>query len=514
MKHNRIGLLKAALEAVSETPANEDGALEVPPTAEQEAVVATDVAPVAQIADAAPEVPAGGNQDETPAAGTDDAPVNPPPEATKALAENAAEAELEQEQEAPLDPDAPELEVGEVDMIELFADVSDLRADSSDLNANAEELRKASLAVAELEDLADAAETTGAVDADTEAGRVLLEVAVEGIYSRLGIDNPVIALEDGAGMGASVGAKVSSIREQVVRLLRTIVEAIKRAYAKAVEYLKRIFEVASQVEKGAIAVRSRVRKISDNGTFDEKLKNERLKNALGVPKDVMLVRAFKNMFELVDEAYKSANSGYIDYLNTLIDQFVQDKDVSRLIADFPRVLARSLDNRFTHNSSNAEFDVRNAGDKVEILTSDLMPGCHVGVLLLPKTVADLREFEYNVVRTDDGEAEDLYILDRTELLWLTEAIITTTSVIRKYERDVKANGTLVNKLTAAIANLEEKGDVDITAEDREFLKSVAAMAPALARGIHERTFAFAVSTCAAAVRYADACVSKYESKAA
>ena len=512
MTANRIGLLRVALEAVSDTLPQAE-TVETPPTAEQEAVVATDIAPEGGAPKTtAPEVVADSNQDQLPAAGTEPPPETEPAPVVDALAESAA-TEVEEEAEAAIDPDAPELEIGEVDMIELFQDVGDLRIDGLELNDNATDLKKACVAVVELQDLADATEETKADVADTDAGRALLEVAVESIYSKLGIENPVVALEDAAGLGATVKDKVKGIREQVVRLLRTILEAVKRAYARAVEYLKRVFEVAARVEKSAVAVRSRVRGITDNGQIDGKLSNERLKAALGVPKDVFLVRAFKNMFDLVDEAYKSANSGYIDYLNELIDGFVQDKDVSRLINDFPRVLKRSLDNRFTHNADNAEFNVEGAGDKVEVLTSDLMPGSHVGVLCLPKTIADLREFEYNIVRTDGAEPEDLLILDKTELLWLTEAIIQTTSVIRKYERDARANGTLVNKLSAAISNLESKADVDITAEDREFLRSVSAVAPALARGIHERTFAFAVSTCASAVRYADACVSKYEGKA-
>ena len=101
-------------------------------------------------------------------------------------------------------------------------------------------------------------------------------------------------------------------------------------------------------------------------------------------------------------------------------------------------------------------------------------------------------------------------MNKKEMLYLLEIIIKTVSLIRKYERDARSNGTLVDKLHSAIGKLESQADVEVSAEDREFMKALSAMAPALARGIHERTFSYAVDTCANAVRYVAASASRHE----
>lgn len=499
MKSNRIGLVTIALEAITETvPASE--------TSEVAAASVAETAPVAEApvvaATATPEVPAGGNQDEVPADATATPPATESTEVVQAVEEAAAAAAEE--------PAPPVDEMEEVDLIEIFQDVGQLKVDGIELDSNASDLAEACAAVDELDDLANSAEETGAVDQDTDSARVMLEVAVEGIYNRLGIENPCIALEDAGGMGASVKEKVNSIREQVLRLLRTILDAIKKAFERAQGYFRQVFGVAGQIEKAAIAMRGNVAKLNGMAPNEERLSNQRLKSLIGVPKNYPLVRAFGNLSDLVQDAYKSANSGYIDYLNQIIDGFVKDQNVERLMNDFPRVLQRSLDERFSHDSSNAAFDVKGASANVEVLTSELLPGSRVGVLRLPKTLQALREFEYSIEPTDDRELDDLYSLNEDELKWLLDTVIEITTKIRLFEKHAKAHGSLVNHLSAAISNLEKKADVNITPEDREFLKSLSAMAPVLARGIHERTFAYAVEVCGNAVRYADLCVKSHK----
>lgn len=522
MKQSRIGLIKAAIESTAEVQVKEvtDGETTQTPSDQETSDVVADTAP--------PEEAAGGNQDEVPPAATDTVPETEPAEVVEELAEAAAETtppvqsdsapevEADVEEEGPLDPDAPELEAGEVDMIELFQDVHDLNNGERDLGSNSTDLKKACVAVDELEDLVECAESTKAVDADTDAGRAVLELAVEHIYDKLGIDNPAIALEDGAGLGASVKEKVNSIREQIVRLLRTIMEAVKRAYDQVQQYLKRVFEVSARIEKSAVAVRARARKLDSKSEVQGNIENERLKRAIAASKGATFVECFENMFELVEHAYQSAESGHIDYLNTIIDDFIKGKDIERLRDDFPRVLRRSLAMHFTHNPDDQEFVISGSSEDVNVLTSDLLPGSHVGVLCLPKTVADISDFEYTIQLAVDGEQDpnltDLPVLNKEELLWMTEIIIKTTSIIRKFERDVRANGSLVSKLSSAIQNLESKVDIELTPADRQFLRAISAIAPALARGIHERTFAFAVSTTANALRYAELCIKQLQSK--
>ena len=347
------------------------------------------------------EVVADANQDEVPRDGDNDAPVEELPPVAEAIAEAAAPEAVVEEEEVVVDPDAPEMIDEEVDLIDVIQDIGDLRSADFLLQDDAEDLLRASRAVVELQDLADDADSMPE-EADNDSTRAVVELAVEGIYQRLGMENPAIALEDAAGLGATLKEKVSSIREQVIRLFRAIIESIKRAYERARDYLKRVFEVAARVEKAAATLRSQVRSMQEGqvGPGDV-IANMRLTHALGTPKDMFLLEAFENMGELVKEAHTSANSGYIDYLNTLIDDFVEGRGgAERLINNFPRVLARALDECFTHDASNAEFDVQGNPEQVQILTSDLMPGGFVGVLCLPKTVADLRFFEYNVVRTD------------------------------------------------------------------------------------------------------------------
>lgn len=482
MKHNRIGLLRVALEAVSETAPAVETTLVVEPVVEG--------APAETVA---PEVPAGGNQDQAPGAGTDAAPASEPTEVVAAVAEAAVEEVAEE---------AAQDELDEVDLVEIFQDVGDLRVDGIELNDNAAELKQASVAVAELQDLADATEESGAVDKDTDAARVLLEVAVENIYNRLGIENPAIALEDAGGMGATVREKVRSIRDQVVRLLRTILEAVKKAYQRAMEYFRKVFETAARIEKAAISLRRSAEK-APMDVADKSLSNQRLKTLIGVSKGISLVNAFENLASLVDHAYQSANSGYIDYLGQIVDGFINDQNVERLMTDFPRVLKRSLDDRFSETS---DFDIKGASADIQVLTSKLLPGEYVGVLRLPNTLASLREFDYDILRVDDPEYEDLLLLNKQELIWLCDVVIEITSTIRKFENRSKANSSLVSHLTGAIDAFERKEDVNLTAEDREFLKSLSAVAPVLAQGIHERTFAFAVSTTANALRYAELCI--------
>jgi len=496
MKQNQNNLMRVALEATAE------GREEVPLESGE----------------------ATGNQDEVPAAGTDDAPVVEPETTVEAIQEVVADevdegsretpADEVLDEDGPLDPDAPELEAGEVDIIDILEDVGEMRDGERALDANASDLKKACVAVHELEDLASSAEETKAVEADTDAGRAVLDLAIESIYNKLGLENPAVALEDGAGFGASMREKVSSIRDQVVRLLRTIIEAVRRAYVHAQEFFASIFNTAAKVERAAMSMRSRVRGLRGSTVGEGAvISNQRLKMALGYTDSGWNDAAFQNMHDLVKDAYESADSGYIDYLNTLIEAFVQDKDIGRMMENFPRVLKRALDGHFPHDSSNAEFDIDGAGDRVDVLTTDLLPGNHVGVLCLPKTTEDLREFEYMIKRTDNAELKDLDVLPPEGLLNVLETVIKTTSIIRKFQRDFKAGKILVSKLEAAVANIESKEDVDLADEDRDFLRSISAIAPALAAGIHERSFAFAISTSANVIRYVDLCIAKLEGKA-
>lgn len=484
MNRRRIALM-AALESMSATA-------EVQPEAQPNEEGVSTPADTQAVA-AAPEEVAAAVQEEVAAL----------PEETPAATDDPV-------QQAVVEEDYPTLEVADddCDLIDIVLGIGDIQDEGRELDSNAEDIAEAAVAADDLEDLVQGGEKVE----DTPEARMLLEVAVESIYNRLGIENPHIALEAGGSLESSVKDKLSSIKEHAVRLLRALLEAIKRAFESVRAYIRRVTDAAGRIEKNAIELNKIVRQIkSDSKAYETHITNQRLVHALAVTKQSNFHGAFANMAELVQDAYRSSKSGHVEFFNKVVDAFVEGKDVQHLREEIPVVLFHAFDEMLPNENTGPVVDV--VGDIPEgttILSSDLMPGNYVGILILPKDTAHLRELDYTVQRIDkDQEKLDLSVLSPQEMQQLLGEVVRVCATIRKFERDVNAHGTMVSRLTSAIKRFDQKGAEDIDSDDREFLRSITAMAPALARGIHERTFAYAVSTCANVLHYVEACVKEH-----
>lgn len=509
MKKSRIGLFKTALESVAEAdqqvaphdcnaPAEQTGSPADPVKTEE-------VQPQAQATQQTLSTDAEGD------------PAQAPAEVQAALAETAEQATPATAQEAAAAPetsivsgvttDEPAAEVvDDCSVADITDDVAELVIRSSELNDNSADLVKATDAIDELEDLVQTAESTGI---DNAAGVAVLELAVEHVFNRIGLEHQHYALEDGSSMQSSVSEKVANIKAIIVRLFKALMEAIGRAAAKVRDYLQRITHVAGRTAIAADQLKRRVRALS-GAQVEGKLNNQRLANQLGVFKDTSISRAFENLQELCTGASRSVKSGYIDHLNKIVDAFLQDRDSDKLIESLPQVLERAFDDALPHDHLDAAFDVENVPDGGYILVSNLLPGNAVGVLVIPKTVDDLRVFSYSIERARDGnETNELDILNRSEMEWLLESIVSVCKMVQSFHADVQKFGSLESKLSSAVKHLD-KQVTEVTPDFRRFISALTAVAPALAQGIHEKSFAYAMQCASAGLRYVEASLVKQE----
>lgn len=501
MSNKRIGLFKSALESLAEEPKNEGEAAVAGDPVKTEEVQPTPVAeePVKTEAQPAPEqAPA-----EVQAAIAESAEGAPETAATAGVTTD--------EEPAPLTEEEQELaEVENCEMADLVEDVAALNVRQAELASDGESLCKAADAVDELEDLVQTTEQTGA---EGESAAIVLEMAVESILNSIGLEDYHYAMEDASGIGASVGAKLNSVKELIVRLIKALIEAIKRAVGNVKDYLDRITQVAMRTRKAALTLKRQVRALKRDYTA-EKLDNVRLQRQIGVSGDTSISRAFQNLHELCVGATKSVKSGHVQYLNKIVDEFMNDRDGNKLIEGLPKVLQRAFDDALPNDSVDDMFDIENVPEGGYILASNLLPGNAVGVLVVPKTVADLRVFSYSIEHASSSrEVPQLDILSRQEMEWLLDSVNSIAGMVATFHRDTQEMGKLENSLSSAVKRLD-KDLMLATPEFRQFVQALTSVAPALAKGIHEKSFAYAMQCSSAALRYVEASLKKHQAEQA
>jgi len=508
MSKKRIGLFKSALESLAEveettsSPASTEEASPADP-------VKTDEIQPTPVAEEPPKTDAGGSPEQAPAevqaAIAESAEDAPEVAESTGVTTDEEPAPLTEEEQAELDND---VEVcATADIVE---DVAELAVNQAELASNGESLVKAADAVDELEDLVQTTEQTGV---DGESAAIVLEMAVESIFASIGLEHHTFVMEDASsGASASVSDKVAAIKSAIGRLIRALIEAIRRAIASVRDYLARVTQVANRVAKSALLLKREVRALKRDYTT-EKLSNARLQRQLGVSNDVSISRAFQNLQELCVGATKSVKSGHIQYLNKIVDEFMADRDDDKLIEGLPKVLERAFDDALPNDSLDSNFDVDNVPEGGYILASNLLPGNAVGVLVVPKTTADLRVFSYSIEHAK-GNVPDaqLDILSRQEMEWLLDSIRQTAGMVAAFHRDTQEMGKLESQLSSAVKRLDK--DVKLaTPEFRRFLQALTSIAPALAQGIHEKSFAYAMQCSSAGLRYVEASLNAHKAEA-
>lgn len=505
MKTKRIGLFKSALEALQE-PAEEE--TQATPGEQVEEVVTADPSAAIKTDEIQPEE----QPTPTPEPVAEQAPEQAPAKEVSDEQTAIQTGVTTDEDPAPLsEEELAELgneEVEECTTADITEDVSDLVAWGFNMRTDGEGLAKAANAVDELEDLVQTAETSGV---ENEGGLAVLELAVEGIFLSIGLEHEdFVALESEEGQ-PTVKSKLEEIKKSIVRLIRSLIEAIRRAIGNVRDYLVRVTQVANRISKASLMLKREVRALKRDYTVGT-LDNERLLKQIGVSSDTSISRAYQNLHELCVSATRSAKSGHIEYLNRIVDDFMNDRDDTKLIEELPKALARAFDNALPNDQLSSEFEYENIPEGAYILASNLLPGNAAGVLMVPKTTDDLRVFSYSIERAAVTKAGDLDILSKKEMEWLLDSIRATSGIVASFHRYTQDTGKLESRLSDALKRLDK--DVMVaTPQFRQFLQSLSAVAPALAQGIHEKTFAYAMQCSSAGLRYVEASLAKHKAEA-
>lgn len=176
---------------------------------------------------------------------------------------------------------------------ELGQNAESLETDLAEVNDSAAEGEAAQAEIDEGQDAAEALESfrvalegingNGGLD---QGGAMILSLATERIYNKLGLagHQSVPALESFGGSSSRVQAgtiAMEDFKEQIQRVWKAIVEAIKKAIAWVKEHVNAVFGAAEKLVKRAAALEERAR--SANGTKKANdFENDRLAKALAI----------------------------------------------------------------------------------------------------------------------------------------------------------------------------------------------------------------------------------------
>lgn len=408
------------------------------------------------------------------------------------------------------DQDPLNADGGEVSPIEIAEDAAELEQAGNVVDAGDQQMKDAQAAVSALECLCQAFNSGGSTSISPEAAAAT-EVALEGIYERLGVQRPkVFAFED----GESGPSRVQKIKEQILRFLRAIAEAFRKALDVVHDFILKATAAAARLEKYAYKQLQEVRKMRGMEMKETEFKNSSLAAKLYCP-DADLSKALLRVQELTNDASKVALGEHVQALNKTIDAFVEGKDISKLIADIPDVLNSAYNGIFAHNGESSPVDPEDQfkHEGTQFYTSDYLVGGYVALLIMPETIDALKYLSFRIRQPEfDDIGDTLKYSTPEQMEGLLKQVISICGVVRLFEREERKLQDFGGKLTAASKKLTSV-EGEFSEQDRLFLKNLAVMAPTIASGIHQRVFGYAVNASRSVVHYVDLCMKNMQPKA-
>jgi hypothetical protein len=374
----------------------------------------------------------------------------------------------------------------------------------------AEQLDKAVNVVVKLNNISEVVDAQPDDEDASDVDSHILEIALEGLYQELGVKLPHrLSME--AQADTSWKERGSRIKEQILELLRAIAEVLRRTYDHLRVYLQKVFALAARMERFAAQELRRVRGLTGSPNTTG-YSNERLSRAVTTP-DATVMVGYERLFTLVEDAERSATSGFAQKVADMVNAYVEGKDTSSLTDEFPRLFEKTFSGIFEHDASNAIIERVGAPEGVTVHTTAYLPGGYLGVIGVPDTTDDLGKFIFAIRRPEDHEDPEatLKVLTLDDIRWALDSIVKTCSKIRRFEVMEKRQGSMVSLLDKAASRLKNSED-KYSDEDKKFLRALARVAPTLARGIHQQTFTFALSSFRALIEHCQHSAAHYAHK--
>lgn len=380
----------------------------------------------------------------------------------------------------------------EVTLVDVANDIQEVVESQVECGNYATQLDKAVNVVIKLNNISNVVDLQPDEDDVTDVDAHILEIALEGLYQDLGVKLPRrLSME--AQAETSWKERGNRIKEQMLELLKAIGEVLRRTYAHLRIYLEKVFALAARMERFAAQELRRVRGLTGSPNTTSYV-NERLSRIVTTP-DASVLNGYERLFTLVEDAERSATSGFAMKVADMVNAYVEGKDVNSLSSEFPRLFEQTFSKIFEHDPSNSIIERVGAPEGVSVHTTGYLPGGYLGVIGVPETTDDLGKFIFAIRRPEDHEEPEstLKVLALDDIRWALDSIVKTCSKIRRFEVMEKRQGSMVSLLDKAAAKLKHSED-KYSEEDKKFLRALARVAPTLARGIHQQTFSFALNS--------------------
>lgn len=377
----------------------------------------------------------------------------------------------------------------QITLVDVANDISDVVESEAVCADYGTQLDKAVNVVVKLNNIAEVVDSHDEAESDVDSH--ILELALEGLYQDLGMKLPKrLSMED--ANGSTWKERGARIKEQILELLRAISEVLRRAYMHLRVHLEQQFKLAARMERYAAQELRHIRSIKGDPTVAS-YNNESLAKRIVTP-DTPMLEGYERLFTFVEDAERSGSSGFARKVADMVNAYVEGKDVTSLIEQFPRLFEETYSGIFEHDATNSLIQAVGAPEGVEVHTTKPMPGGYYGVIGVPKTTDDLGQFIFAIRRPEDHEHPPaaLKVLSMEDIRWSLDTIVKVCSRIRRFEITEKRNGNMVDLLDKAAVRLR-RSEIEHSEEDKKFLRALARVAPTLARGIHQQTFSYALS---------------------
>lgn len=379
------------------------------------------------------------------------------------------------------------------------------------------DLGQAAEAANQLEQLADAVAIANPGQELTAGEAIILDVALEHIYQRLGMEQPdEVAME--SEFGNKVGEKLSQIREQVTRIVQALVDGFLKALDYFIAAVKRFFSTSNNMRKKAEGLRMALRKVK--GSPKEKTyRNAAHANELfvinGSTESLEFHEAVAEAFSLVEAADASLHSGYIQKLEQAMHEFTEGRDVDRLLDDFLAAFGKSFNGFFSRGGRDVEeiMDIEGKDrEEFDFWSSEHLPGGKVAVAVVPKTTARMGDYSFSIAKIGDAAAisTDVPVSSIEQMERMLDDVIKSCDTIIKFQSGSEREINRLRKKLAAMGTQVVKVATKISDNARKDARGIAASAPLIVQGVHAKTFAYALRLSVTVLDHCASSIKQYE----
>jgi hypothetical protein len=389
---------------------------------------------------------------------------------------------------------------------EISEDAVELQGQEQQLDSADQEAAQALEAVRSLECLCETLSQTSYITPEVSA---VTEVALESIYQSIGVTRPRSVTFEAEETSSE--SRIARIKEQIKRILMAIAEAFRRAMDWVNDYFLQLTGAAARLEKYAIAKLRELRSLRNNRINDAELNNRSLVKRLyteknDLPATMLMVQ------ELVTDASAAALGDHVKVLNRAIEDFVEGKDISKLVESIPEIFKKAYSGIFPLSGSQVPIQIEESYNPkgTTLYSTKWLVGDYLAMIVIPDDIDTISKLAFYIRSNPDLDpGPKMKYAQPDEIEQLLKQVIAICSVVRAFEKNRKGLEAFQGTLTKAVKKLSST-EGDFSDQDRQFLKSLSAVAPMIAKGIHQRVFGYAINTSRSVVQYTDLCMKNLE----